>query len=103
MAQENFGQMLRRMRSDKGWTLRDMARRVGATFAYLSQIEAGLSKPSQELVVRMADVFGLRDRGREEFIFVARQLPEQLQEIAQSFPQVAPKYFRKALKKDTDK
>ncbi len=103
MAQENFGQMLRRLRSDKGWTLRDMAKQVEATFAYLSQIEAGLAKPSQELVVRVADAFGLRDKEREEFIFVARQIPEQIQKIAQNFPQVAPKYFRKAMKKAPDK
>jgi hypothetical protein len=46
-----------------------------------------------------AQAFGLRNEEREEFIFVARQIPEQIQEIAQNFPNVAPKYFRKALKK----
>lgn len=51
----------------------------------------------------MAQAFGLRNEEREEFIFVARQIPEQIQEIAQNFPNVAPKYFRKALKKSPDK
>lgn len=103
MARETFGQTFKRMRLAREWTLRDMAKKVGATFAYLSQIEAGEAKPSQDLVARVAQAFGLRNEEREEFIFVARQIPEQIQEIAQNFPNIAPKYFRKALKKATDK
>jgi transcriptional regulator with XRE-family HTH domain len=98
MADESFGQKLRRLRThpSRDWTLRDLAAKAEVNFAYLSQIEAIVAKPSEELVERLAAVFGLEGRDREEFIFVARGIGEQLKEIKLKFPNLSPTYFRKA-------
>jgi transcriptional regulator with XRE-family HTH domain len=37
--------MLKRMRSDNGYTLRDLAAKVGFSAVYLSKIEHGRAKP----------------------------------------------------------
>jgi transcriptional regulator with XRE-family HTH domain len=98
MANE-FGTRLRRMRAERDWSLRELAAKAGTHFAYLSQIESGVAKPSAELVEKLADAFDLRDRQREEFIFVAREIREQIQEIKQKFPNMSAGYFRKVTPK----
>ncbi len=97
---EPFGKILKRMRGEKRWTLRDVAEKVETNFAYLSQLEAGIAKPSEVLVERIADAFGLKGKDRESLIFVARNIPEQIKEIKEKFPNVAPQFFRRVAKKD---
>lgn len=99
MEEESFGVMLRRRRNERSWTLREMASKISINFAYLSQLEAGLAKPSAELIEKLADVFDLKGLGREEFIFVAREIGAQIKEIRQKFPTLAPQYLRKAPKR----
>jgi transcriptional regulator with XRE-family HTH domain len=94
---EPFGKLLKRMRHDRGWTLRQMAEKAGSNFAYLSQLEAGIAKPSEELVQRMAEAFGLKDEECERLIFIARGIPAQIQDIKERFPNVSPQYLRRAL------
>jgi len=100
MDNEQFGKILRDERNKRGWTLRDMAQRVNSNFAYLSQIEAGLAKPSEELVERIAEAFGFQEKEREKFMFVARNISAQIKEIQERYPNVSPDYFRRALKKE---
>jgi len=45
LAEKNRGLMLKRMRSDNGYTLRDLASKVGYSAVYLSKIENGSAKP----------------------------------------------------------
>lgn len=93
---EPFGKVLKRMRNERGWTLRQMAEKAESNFAYLSQLEAGIAKPSEDLVQRMADAFGLKDQERERLIFIARGIPAQIQDIKERFPNVSPQYLRRA-------
>lgn len=94
---EPFGKVLKRMRTDRGWTLRQMAEKADSNFAYLSQLEAGIAKPSEELVQRMAHAFELSEQEREQLIFIARGIPAQIQDIRAKFPNVSPQYLRRAL------
>jgi transcriptional regulator with XRE-family HTH domain len=48
-----------RLRQSQGWTLRQLAGRVGIHYAYLSQIERGKATPSRSLLERLAAAFGL--------------------------------------------
>ena len=50
---------IRRLRQSRGWTLRQLAERVGVHYAYLSQIEQDKAAPSQSLLERLAAAFGL--------------------------------------------
>ena len=81
----------------RGLTLRQLAGAVDSNYAYLSQLEADIAKPSEYLVKRIAVYFGEDD---EKLIFIARGIPAQIQEIKDKFPNIAPSYFRKAAKKE---
>ena len=63
---------------------------------YLSQLEAGIAKPSEELVHRMAKAFCLEGEERERLIFIARGIPTQIKDIKDRFPNVSPQYLRRA-------
>jgi len=81
---------------DKGLTLRQLATAVDSNYAYLSQLEADLAKPGEELVKRITKYFG---EDEERMLFLARGIPAQIREIKEKFPNIAPSYFRKAAKK----
>lgn len=95
--QDSFPKILKRLRADKGLTLRQLADEVDSNFAYLSQLEAGLAKPSEDLVRRIAKYFA---EDEEKLVFLARDISGQIREIKEKFPNVAPGYFRKAAKKE---
>lgn len=96
---ETFGQLLRRLRKEQGdITLRDLAAKLGdVSFPYLSQIEADVATPSEDLVKKIAKFF---NQNPEELIFLARDVESQIKEIKEKFPNVAPEYFRKFLRKE---
>ncbi|MBV7336439.1 helix-turn-helix domain-containing protein [Chloroflexi bacterium TSY] len=55
---ERFGEKLRTLRQQRGISLRQLTREFGfRSHSYLSNIEAGKTKPSVEFVVRVADYF----------------------------------------------
>jgi len=94
---ETFGRILKRLRTKRDLTLRELAKELSITYAYLSQLEADLAKPSEELARRIALFFG---EDEEKLLFLARDIPAQIQEIKEKFPNIAPAYFRRALKKE---
>jgi XRE family transcriptional regulator of biofilm formation len=52
--------MLRRMREDKGWTQRDLAKVAKVTPGYVAQLEMGVRKnPSLEILKRLAKALGV--------------------------------------------
>lgn len=51
-AEGSFGPMLRSLRNEKGYRLREFAKMVGISAAYLSQIERGEARPPREERVR---------------------------------------------------
>jgi transcriptional regulator with XRE-family HTH domain len=96
MPDESFGEILKRERTRRKWTLREVAKRVGSNYAYISQLESGLGRPSEDLVNRIAGAFAMTDEEREKFLFVARDVHIQIREIRDKYPHIAPKYFREA-------
>jgi transcriptional regulator with XRE-family HTH domain len=55
-----FGEKVRTLRLEKGLSQRELARNLGlASRAYISNLEAGRKAPSLELVVQIADLFGV--------------------------------------------
>jgi transcriptional regulator with XRE-family HTH domain len=56
---QSFGTKLRTLRLKQGWGQTDLARNLGvARRGYISNLEAGRKKPSLELIVQIADIFG---------------------------------------------
>jgi|SRR6267142_6848532 len=97
---ETFGQLIRHLRNEKGLTLRELAKELAISHAYLSHVETNLAKPSEELARRLAQFF---EADEEKLLFLARDIPGQIQEIKEKYPRVAPAYFRKASTPEKEK
>ena len=54
-----LGQRLRSLRSERGWTLEELAQRAGVSDAYLSRLESGERQPSLAVLFNLARVYGL--------------------------------------------
>ena len=94
MGEETFGQRLKRLRREHKLRSTDLAGELDITVPYLSQMEADLAVPSEDLARRIAVRF---KQNEEEFVFLARRVPKQIEEIAEKFPKSAPVYFRRIL------
>ncbi len=68
-----FGQRVRRMRAERGVTLKEMAEAVGVSAAYLSALEHGKrGRPSWRLVQRIIAYFNIIWDEAEELAELAR-------------------------------
>ncbi len=57
---QDFGTKLHRLRLSNDLTLQQLAETLGySTHSYLSEIEAGKKAPTVELVLKVADLFGV--------------------------------------------
>jgi transcriptional regulator with XRE-family HTH domain len=57
---EDFGEKLRKLRIDKGFTLEELATRAGSTKAYIWQLEnKSPARPSAELLLKIANTLGV--------------------------------------------
>ncbi len=58
MPVDRFGEKLIRLRRSRGWSLSDLAGRLGyASRSYLSEVESGKKQPSLELVLGASRIF----------------------------------------------
>lgn len=55
---EHFGDIIRRLRTERGWTILTCARRLGMNANYLGSLEKGGNMPSMRTLFEIADVFG---------------------------------------------
>ena len=68
-----FGERMRRLRAERGVTLKDMAAAVGVTSAYLSALEHGRrGRPSWYLLQRIIAYFNVIWDDAEDLIRLAR-------------------------------
>jgi len=72
-----FGTKVRELRHAKGWSLRDLAEKVGVGFTYLSRVENERLNfgdyPSDALIHRLADAL---DADEGELLLLAKRIPE---------------------------
>jgi len=54
-----FGAIIRRLRLERGWTIRKLAQRCGMNPIYLGVLEAGRNMPSLDTLLELADVFNV--------------------------------------------
>ena len=55
----DFSQRLKQLRKDKHLTQAQVAQRIGVTASMVSSYETDIRLPSYEVLVRIADVFGV--------------------------------------------
>ncbi len=53
-----FGTILRRIREERGWTIRKLATRAGLTPAYVGILEGGGNVPTIATVLELTEVLG---------------------------------------------
>lgn len=58
MSRETFGQVLRRMRDDRGWSLRTLGVATTYDYTHLSNVERGRAACSRDLAVRCDEALG---------------------------------------------
>jgi HTH-type transcriptional regulator, competence development regulator len=84
-----FSQELRELRQAKGWTLRDLAPKVGVGFTYISKVENEKldfgDYPSEALIHRLADAL---DADEEELLVLAKRVPERIRKRVVQRPDV---------------
>ena len=53
--------LLRRLRQERGWTQRELARRVGCTPSFISQVESRTCQPTYTMLHRLARALEVSD------------------------------------------
>lgn len=92
-----FGEHIRQAReaklaSDRGFSLRQLAARVGIEPAYLSKIERGVfPPPSEEVIVRLAQELG---EDKDVLLALGGKLASDLREIVMQRPQLFAELLR---------
>lgn len=68
----SFGERIRTLRKQKGWTQRDLAGKAGIDFTYLSKIENDKEPASEKTILALANALGADS---EELVMLARKVP----------------------------
>jgi len=86
-----FGALLRELRHERGLGIKRLAPDLGVTHGYLSKLENGQTKPSQDLVLRVADYFSYDP---DSLLLSADRLPPDVVRILRENPEEAIAYLR---------
>jgi transcriptional regulator with XRE-family HTH domain len=84
-----FGARLRRWRAHRGISQLALAAKVGSTPRHLSFLETGRSRPSRQMVLRLADALGVGLRGANDLLHAAG-LPATYPQADLDGPDLAP-------------
>jgi transcriptional regulator with XRE-family HTH domain len=72
----HFGRQMKKERLARGWSLVELAKRMGADAAHLGRVESGKRPPTENLAVKCDTVFPERQGWFSEFYDESRQWPE---------------------------
>ncbi|MFC1874072.1 helix-turn-helix domain-containing protein [Chloroflexota bacterium] len=79
MENQDFGARLRELRKHAGLSQRDLARKVGVDFTYLSKIESGaMPPPSEKVILRIVKAL---NADRDELLTLAGKIPADIAQI----------------------
>lgn len=99
-----FGKHIRKLRKGQGKSLREVAKGIGRTHAYVAQIESGkFPPPADEVILALAKELG---EDPDVLMVVAGRVPNGLIEIIQEHPFEFARLIRQlkgASKDDLDK
>jgi transcriptional regulator with XRE-family HTH domain len=93
-----FGTAIKKRRQEKGWNQAEFAVLAGISEGYLSLIERGLRVPPVDDKVRqIADLLAIH---RDDLMYLAKRLPEDVRAVAESSPEMVTKLVRNKVKGD---
>jgi PAS domain S-box-containing protein len=74
-----FGKRIRELRQAKGLTQRDLAKKAGISYAYVSKLETGsMSPPRHKVIQSLAKILGATERETDELFGLAGKIPRDL-------------------------
>ncbi len=74
-----FGQRVRELRQAQGLTQRDLAKKAGISYAYVSKLEtSSMPPPRHKIITTLASVLGASDKETDELFGLARKIPHEL-------------------------
>jgi transcriptional regulator with XRE-family HTH domain len=88
---QTFGMLIKSLRKSQGYSIKSLSSRLGINFSYISKIENNRSNPSEDLIVKIADIFNY---DKEELMIRAGKLPEDIVEILKNNPKAAADFLR---------
>jgi transcriptional regulator with XRE-family HTH domain len=94
MLNQEFGQLIRRARKEKGYSQRELATLVKLDFTYLSKMENNRAEyaPKEDVIRRIAEHLGLDP---EELIYLAGRIPHQEEALLSEYHKSMPMLFRR--------
>lgn len=95
MAPDPLGQRIKKERLALGMTQRDLADAVGITVPYMSKIEAGKETPTDEKIMKIAEVLRLNP---DELILAAGRMPADVMDRLAADPTKGLEFLRKIRK-----
>ena len=91
-----FGESLRDLRTQRGLGIKRLAPELGVSYSYLSKLEANLTRPSEDLIRRVATYFG---QDEDPLFVAADRIPPDLLLILKEHPDAAAKYLRERFRR----
>ncbi len=74
-----FGERVRELRRARGLTQRDLAKKAGISYAYVSKLETGsMSPPRHKVIQSLAKMLGATDKETDELFGLAGKIPHDL-------------------------
>jgi transcriptional regulator with XRE-family HTH domain len=87
-----FHRLIKKLRTDKGISIKQLAPILGLDYSYISKLENDRSKPSAELLTKMANYY---EYDKDLLFLAAGKIPEDIQEILNSKPEKAIELLRR--------
>lgn len=91
MSENEFGKTFRKLREDKGYSIKKLADSLQVNYTYLSKIENNKSIPSDEFINKIAEIFSV---DADELKVQAGKIPEDVKQIIKNNPKEVIKYLR---------
>ncbi|HQB28596.1 MAG TPA: helix-turn-helix transcriptional regulator [Paludibacter sp.] len=91
MNNNEFGKTFRKLREERGYSIKKLAGSLQVNYTYLSKIENSKSIPSDEFIDKIAEIFNV---DAEELKVQAGKIPDDVKRIIKDNPKEVIEYLR---------
>jgi transcriptional regulator with XRE-family HTH domain len=90
----NFGTLIKQARKDKGYSQRELAKKLGVDFTYLSKLENDSAKyaPKEDVIRKLAHYLSLEEK---KLVFLAGRIPTEDEDLIKEYYDDMPLLFRR--------
>jgi transcriptional regulator with XRE-family HTH domain len=87
-----FGKILKKLRTQKGVSIKKLAPELGVNYTYISKLENSKVNPSEKMVEKLSRYFNYNN---DELLIATGKIPEDIAEILKNNPKEALDYLRR--------